>query len=107
MSVWEAREAAFEKGLEIDFALRFKSLARRNKLLGLWVAEKLGLSGSDSEVYALRLVEDEVGHDDDAALAAKIDAALSGVSPPISAHRIRRRIAEMTAIAAQQVFEGR
>ncbi len=107
MSVWETREAAFEKGLEIDSTLRFKSLARRNKLLGLWVAEKLGLSAPDSEAYALRLVEDEVGQDDDAALAAKIDAALARVAPSISSHRIRRRVAEMTALAAQQVFEGR
>ena len=45
MGTWETREATFEKVEEIDAALRFRSLARRNKLIGLWAAEKLGIRG--------------------------------------------------------------
>lgn len=107
MEAFENREAGFEKRLEVDETLRFKSLARRNKLIGLWVAEKRGLDGAAAQDYAGKLVEAQVGRDDDEALAKWIEDALGEVRPEISAHRIRRRIQETTATAAKEVFEGR
>ena len=70
MGIWETREATFEKIQEIDASLRFRSLARRNKLVGLWAAEKLGLHGDAATQYARELVDAQVGKDDDEALAA-------------------------------------
>ena len=107
MGVWETREASFEKFQEIDEQLRFKSLARRNKLLGLWVGEKLGLSHPAAEEYAHHLVVSLVDQDDDEALARMFEAKFANLDPPISSHRIRRKIDETTAIAAREIFEGR
>jgi hypothetical protein len=107
MGVWETREASFEKFQEIDEQLRFKSLARRNKLLGLWAAEKLGMSHADAETYAHNLVLSMVDKDDDEALAQKFEAQFANLDPPISGHRIRRKIDETTAIAAREIFDGR
>ena len=107
MGIWETREATFEKAQEIDAALRFRSLARRNKLIGLWAAEKLGLPGSAAIDYAHALVDAQVGKDDDEALAAWLGHELAALDPPLSAHRIRRRIDEMTVRAAKEIFEGR
>ena len=107
MGIWETRKATFEKVQEIDAALRFRSLARRNKLIGLWAAEKLGIRGDAAIQYARRLVDAEVGKDDDEALAARLGHELSSLDPPLSAHRIRRRIDEMTVRAAKEIFEGR
>ncbi|MET0527639.1 MAG: ATPase inhibitor subunit zeta, partial [Microvirga sp.] len=45
MSLFNDREAAFEKQFAHDQDLRFKATARRNKLMGLWVAERLGKTG--------------------------------------------------------------
>ena len=107
MGIWETREATFEKIQEIDASLRFRSLARRNKLVGLWAAEKLGLNGDAATQYARELVDAQVGKDDDEALAAWLGHELSSLDPPLSAHRIRRRIYEMTLRAAKEIFEGK
>ncbi|MGO9742044.1 MAG: ATPase inhibitor subunit zeta [Roseiarcus sp.] len=106
MDVWHARETKFESEFEISAALRFRSVVRRNRLLGLWAAEKLGLEGPAANDYAKRLVEDQIGRDDDEALALRFESEFANLDPPLSAHRIRRRINELTAVAAREVFEG-
>jgi len=107
MDVWETREVGFEKSQEMDASRRFKTLARRNRLIGLWAAEKLGLGDAAAQTYAAALVEAQVGQDDDEALAVWLDRQLAGVNPAQSQHRIRRRIAELDAKAAKDIFEGR
>ena len=52
MTTFDKREEAFEQQFAHDEELRFKATARRNKLVGLWAAEKLGLQGADAEGYA-------------------------------------------------------
>ena len=52
MTTFDKREEGFEKKFAHDEELRFKATARRNKLLGLWVAEKLGKTGADADAYA-------------------------------------------------------
>jgi hypothetical protein len=55
-TTFDKREEGFEKKFAHDEELRFKATARRNKLLGLWAAEKLGLSGADADAYAKSVV---------------------------------------------------
>ena len=56
MTTFDKREEGFEKKFAIDEELRFKATARRNKFLGLWAAEKLGLSGAEADAYAKDVV---------------------------------------------------
>src|ERR1700731_4100986 len=56
MTNFVKREEGFEKQFAHDEELKFKATARRNKLLGLWAAEKLGLTGPEAEAYARALV---------------------------------------------------
>ncbi len=56
MTTFDKREDAFEKQFAHDEELKFKATARCNKLLGLWAAEKLGLSGAEADSYALAAV---------------------------------------------------
>ena len=56
MTTFDKREEGFEKKFAHDEELRFKANARRNKLLGLWAAEKLGVSGDAANVYAKEVV---------------------------------------------------
>ena len=56
MTTFDKREEGFEKQFVRDEELRFKATARRNKVLGLWAAEKLGLSGAQAEDYAKEVV---------------------------------------------------
>ena len=67
MTTFDKREKAEEKKFALSSEAAFKVNARRNKLLGLWVAELLGLSGADAETYAKAVVMadfDEPGHED-------------------------------------------
>jgi len=55
-TTFDKREEGFEKKFAHDEELRFKATARRNKLLGLWAAQKLGLAGADADAYAKSVV---------------------------------------------------
>src|SRR5262249_58669108 len=56
MTTFDKREEGFEKQFVLDEELRFKANARRNKFLGLWAAQKLGLSGAEADAYAKAVV---------------------------------------------------
>lgn len=103
MSDFSDREKGFERKFAHDEELRFKATARRNKMLGLWAAEKLGKSGADADTYAKEVVAadfHEVG-DDDVLRKVKGDFDAAGVAQ--SEHQIRRTMDELMAEAIEQV----
>ena len=59
MSNFDDREKAQEAKYAHDQEISFKANARRNKLLGLWVAEQLGLSGDAADAYAREVIESD------------------------------------------------
>ena len=67
MTTFDKREDAFERKFVIDEDLKFKAAARRNKLLGLWAAEQLGLAGAEAASYAKGVVAAEFEEGGDAA----------------------------------------
>jgi len=107
MSAFEERKEGFEKRYALDEELRFKSLARRNKLLGLWAAEKIGLQGEAASAYADALVAREVGQTDETSLARGLQEAFASAKLDISMHRIGRKIEETMAVATQEISQGR
>jgi hypothetical protein len=67
MTTFDKRENAFENKFAHDEEMQFKAVARRNKLLGLWAADLMGLSGDAAGAYALSVVKadfEEAGHED-------------------------------------------
>jgi hypothetical protein len=67
MTTFDDRENAFENKFAHDEEMQFKAEARRNKLMGLWVAELLGKTGDDADAYAKEVVKadfEEAGHED-------------------------------------------
>ena len=106
MSTFDKREEGFEKKFAHDEELRFKATARRNKLLGLWVAGKLGKTGADAEAYAKEVVMsdfEEAGEDD---VYRKVKADLDAANAGQSDHQIRRTMDELMATAIAQVQAG-
>lgn len=103
MSGFDERERNYEKKFERDQELAFKAKARRNKLLALWVAEKMGLAGPDAEAYARGIVEGEVRHHNDEDLIAHLarDAQAKGVT--LDAARLRAELARFHAEAKKQL----
>jgi hypothetical protein len=105
MSLDQRKDAA-EKKYAHDEELAFKAGARRNKLLGLWAAEKLGKAGPDAEAYAKTVVmaDFEEAGDDDVLRKVKADFEAAGVDQ--SEHQIRRTMDELMAQAIEQVKAG-
>ena len=103
---FEERENTFEKQFAHDEGLRFKAVARRNKAVALWVAEKRGLSTADAEKYADAFVGAQVGKsDDDVAATLKADLARGGID--LSDHRLRKKIDEEMMAAVASVKAGK
>jgi hypothetical protein len=107
MDSFKKREADFETRVALDEELRFKARARRNKLLGLWAAGEMGLDDEAAHAYATKLVENNVGSDDDAALAKSLSQSFASAQKDVSEHRIQRTIEEMAERARTEIAEGR
>lgn len=106
MTTFDKREEGFEKKFALDEEQKFKAVARRNKLLGLWAAGKLGLSGAEAETYAKEVVmaDFEEAGDDDVLRKIQKDFEAKGVSE--SEAQIRKTMNELLAQAAAQVKAG-
>jgi len=106
MTTFDKREEGFEKQFAHDEELKFKATSRRNKLLGLWAAEKLGLSGADADAYAKEVVMsdfDEAG-DDDVLRKVRKDLEAKGVAQ--TDQQIRRTMDELMGTAIAQIKAG-
>jgi hypothetical protein len=103
MTTFDKREEGFEKRFAVDEELKFKANARRNKLLGLWAAEKLGLSGAEADAYAKAVVmsDFEEAGDDDVFRKVRKDFDDKGVKD--SDHQIRRMMDELMAQAVAAI----
>jgi hypothetical protein len=103
MTTFDKREEGFEKQFAHDEDLKFKANARRNKLLGLWAAEKLGLSGADADAYAKAVVmaDFEEPGDNDVFKKIRQDFDAKGVAQ--SDQQIRRIMDELMAKAVAEI----
>jgi hypothetical protein len=99
----DERGESFERKFAHDEELKFKALARRNKLLGLWAAEKLGKSGEDASVYARAVVQADLAEagEDDVFRKIRADFDAGGVGQ--SDEQIRRQMSELLAEAVKQI----
>ncbi len=104
MTTFDKREKVFEDKYKHDQDLQFKVEVRRNKLLGLWVAELLGLSGADAEAYAKEVVKADFEEPGDADVIRKIQGDAAPKNIDLSEHRIRKKMEEMTVIAKEQIM---
>lgn len=108
MTSFGDREKGFEKKFALDEELRFKSTARRNKLLGLWAAEKMGLSDDEAQGYAREVVKADLEGPGEEDVFRKIRAGFDDKGVDQSDHQIRRAMAETMAEAVRQVeVEGK
>ncbi|MET0575769.1 MAG: DUF1476 domain-containing protein [Mesorhizobium sp.] len=103
MSTMKDREEGFERKFAFDEELKFKAVARRNKLLGLWAAEKLGKSGADADAYAKEVVVADIEEAGDHDVFRKVRKDFDAAGVEQSDHQIRRTMEELLAEAIEQV----
>ena len=106
MTTFDKREEGFEKKFALDEEQKFKAEARRNKLLGLWVAEKLGLSGDAANAYAKEVVAAEFQEAGDADVVRKVIGDLKAKGVAVTERELRAKIDELTALAVTQIKAG-
>jgi hypothetical protein len=107
MTTFDKREEAFEQQFAHDEELRFKATARRNKLLGQWAAEKLGLAGAEADSYAKSVVlaDFEEAGDHDVLRKIRTDFDAKGVAQ--SDHQIGRLMTELMEKAIADIKAGK
>ena len=107
MTTFDKREEGFEKKFAHDEELRFKANARRNKLLGLWAAGQLGISGPDADAYAKEVVvaDFEEAGDDDVFRKVRRDFDAKGVKQ--SDQQIRTTMTSLMEEAVAQIKAGK
>ena len=104
MTTFDDRENAFENKFAHDEALKFKAIVRRNKLLGLWAADLMGMSGEEAEAYAKEVVKadfEEVGDED---VIRKIRGDFDSKRVDKSDDDIREKLGEFLKEASAQVL---
>jgi hypothetical protein len=106
MTTFDKREEGFEKKFALDEEQKFKAEARRNKLLGQWAAEKLGMTGDAAGAYAKEVVASDFEEAGDGDVLRKVvgDFAKKGVA--VTEADVRAKMAELMAVAAAQVKAG-
>jgi hypothetical protein len=107
MTTFDKRQDAFEKKFALDEEMKFKATARRNKRLGLWAAEKIGLGGAEADAYAKSVVAadfEEAGDDD---VFRKVRGDLDGKGmKTVTDQEIRTKMDEFLHAAIAEVKAG-
>lgn len=101
MSGFDDREQAFEKKFAHDAEMQFKAEARRNKLLGLWAAEKLGKTGEAAEDYAKEVIRSDFEEAGDEDVFRKVSTDLGSHA---TEEEIRAQMASLLAEAKSQIL---
>lgn len=105
MTTFDEREKGFEQKYKHDQELQFKANARRNKLLGLWAAERMGLAGPAAESYAKEVVQADFDRPGDADVIEKVVKDLASKGITITEHQLRKELERLLAIAKEQIMK--
>jgi hypothetical protein len=103
MTSFKDREKAAEAKYVHDEENTFKITVRRNKLLGMWVAEQLGKSGASAEEYAKEVVQADFDRPGDEDVFEKVWGDLQAAGSTLSEHQVRRQMEDLMATAREQI----
>jgi hypothetical protein len=107
MSEFNKREEGFEKKFALDEEQKFRAEARRNRLLGLWAAEKLGITGEAATAYAKEVVAADFEEAGDGDVLRKVMADFAAKHVALTEQAIRAKMSELVAVAAAEVKAGK
>jgi hypothetical protein len=103
MAQFDDREKAQEAKFAHDGELRFKAEARRNRLLGLWAAEQMGMSEDHARDYAAEVVNADFAQAGEEDVFRKVSDDLKAKGAQVTEDMIRRKMADLMATARDQV----
>ena len=106
MTTFDDRERGFESKFALDQEQEFRAIARRNKLLGLWAAGKMGLSPESAEDYAKAVVRSDFEQPGEEDVFRKVAGDFKGSGLAVSEGEIRSKMDELASMARDQVRAG-
>lgn len=106
MSGFDERKRGQEGKFAHDQEMEFKVMVRRNKLLGIWVAELLGKTGADADAYAKEVIISDMEEKGDEDVFRKVRGDIDAANVEMSDHRIRRQMEELLSVAREQISAG-
>ena len=104
MTTFNEREKGFEQQFAHDEDLKFKATARRDRLLGLWAAEKLGLAGADAAAYAKEVVVAQIENHD---VFSKLRKDLDAKGVKVTDDEIRHVMVDLMGRAVAEIKAGK
>jgi len=107
MSGFNDREKGFEKKFELDQELAFKAKVRRNKLFGLWVANRLGIAEADAAAYAKEVIEADLEEPGDEDVLRKVTKDLDAKGKSATREQLISELQHFEAQARKEIAEGR
>lgn len=106
MTTFDDRERAFENKFARDQEIQFKIIARRNRLLGQWAAEKMRLTPEETEAYAKAVVQADFEEAGDEDVVRKLLGDLTSAGVDIDDATVRRALDEKTVEARRHYIEA-
>ncbi len=106
MTTFDDREKGFESKFALDQDQEFRAMARRNKLLGLWAAEKMGLSPDSAEDYAKAVVRADFEQPGEEDVFRKVAGDFKGSGMTVSDSEIRSKMDELASVARDLIRNG-
>ena len=107
MPQFDDREKAQEAKFAMDSELKFRAESRRNRLLGLWAAEHMGLSDEHAKAYAAEVVDSDFLEGGEEDVFRKVSGDLKAKGASVSDDMIRKKMAELTIAAREQILAER
>mgnify|MGYP001114355726 CR=1 FL=1 len=104
MTTFDDREKGFEQKYKHDQELQFKVNARRNRLLGLWAAERMGLSGAAADDYAKTVVQADFERPGDSDVVEKVLKDLNDKGVSVTEVQVRKEMERLLAVAKEQIM---
>ncbi|MBX7197809.1 MAG: DUF1476 domain-containing protein [Rhodospirillaceae bacterium] len=98
---FSSRERGFESKFQLDEEQKFRALARRDKLFGLWVAKQLGRA--DADAYAAEVMASNFEKPGDEDMLSKVRGDLKAAGKQVAEGTLRAELANAYAEAAQQI----
>jgi hypothetical protein len=103
MTGFEDREKGFERKFAHDEELKFRATARRNKLLGLWAAAEMGITGDAAQAYAREVIKADLEQPGEEDVFRKIRKDFDAKGVQQSDHQIRRKMSELMGESVAQI----
>jgi hypothetical protein len=107
MTTFDDRESAFENKFAHDEEMAFRVTARRNKLLGIWAAGKMGLTPEETDSYAKAVVQADFEEAGDEDVVRKLLGDLTAAGVETNDDEVRKALSEMTIEARRQLLEAK